>query len=165
MKSLVVYYSYDGECEEIAKSISEGISSDLLKIVPKNEKKKEGFMKYLWCGVQSFIIKKPELVDYEFDLAKYDNIFIGSPVWFGSYAPAINTFLSENRIERKNIFLFICSKDGKGDTYKDFEEALCDNKILDKAEFVFPLKNGMEEAKKKAKDWAILCLEELKYKA
>lgn len=102
--------------------------------------------------------KKPELKEYNIDLSKYDNIFIGTPVWFGTYAPPINTFLSENKIENKNISIFICSGNNKRNTFKNFEEVLKGNTIIDKIELVYPIKNGLFKAQLRAKEWAMSCL-------
>lgn len=43
---------------------------------------------------------------------EYDNVFIGTPIWLGTYAPAYNIFLAENKIDRKNIYLFACHGGG-----------------------------------------------------
>lgn len=97
--------------------------------------------------------KKPELKQYDIDLSEYDNIIIGSPCWFGSYAPPINTFFSENKIKNKNIYLFVCNGGNMRDTWKNFESALEGNKIVSKIDFVYPVKNGIDNAKKKAHEW------------
>lgn len=158
MKNLIVYYSYEGNCEEISKAIQEETNADILKLVPKKEKKTKSLFRFVWGGMQVYMTKKPELESYNVDLSEYDNIFIGSPVWFGTYAPPINTFLTDNEIKNKNVFIFICSGNNKRNTYKNFEEALKGNKIVDKIEFVYPIKNGIKSAQEKAKEWAKNCL-------
>lgn len=36
MKNLIVYYSYEGNCEEIAKAIKKSIiKADVLRLIPK----------------------------------------------------------------------------------------------------------------------------------
>ena len=154
MKNLIVYYSYEGNCEEISKAILEVIDADVLKVVPKKEKKTKSLFRFVWGGIQVYMTKKPELEKYNVDLSKYDNIIIGSPCWFGTYAPPINTFLSENEIKDKNIFLFVCNGGNMRNTWKNYEETLKGNTIVSKIDFVYPIKNGIEDAKKKAKEWA-----------
>lgn len=39
--------------------------------------------------------------DINVDLSKYDNIILGTPVWWYTITPVIRTFLSENNLERK----------------------------------------------------------------
>lgn len=99
--------------------------------------------------------KTPELEKYNIDLTKYDNIFIGSPCWFGIYAPAINTFLSENKIQNINIYLFVCNGGNLRNTWKNYEEALKGNRIVSKIDFVYPIKNGNELALRKTQEWAL----------
>ena len=59
----------------------------------------------------------------------------------------------------KNIFLFVCNGGNMRNTWKNYETALKENKIVSKIDFVYPIKNGIEDAKKKAKEWALSCLE------
>lgn len=158
MKNLIVYYSYEGNTEELVKGIQAGIEADVLKLVPKKEKKTKSLFRFVWGGMQVYMTKKPELETYKVDISKYDNIFIGSPCWFGTYAPPINTFLSETEIKDKNIFLFVCDGGNMRNTWKNYEEALQGNNIVDKIDFVYPIKNGIEEAKQKAEKWAVECV-------
>lgn len=161
MKSLIVYYSYEGNCEEITKAIKEVTDADVLCVEPKKENKTKSLYRFIWGGMQVYMTKKPELVPYEIDLSKYDTIFIGSPCWFGTYAPPINTFISENEIKGKNIGLFICTGGNKRNTFENYEKALEGNKIIGQLELVYPIKNGIEEAKNKAKEWAKECMNKI----
>lgn len=161
MKSLIVYYSYEGNCEEITKAIKEVTNADVLCIEPKKENKTKSLYRFIWGGIQVYMTKKPELVPYEINLNSYETIFIGTPVWFGTYAPPINTFLSENEIKNKNIGLFICSGGNKRNTFSNFEKELEGNKIIGELELIYPIKNGIEEAKEKAKEWAKECMNKI----
>lgn len=158
MKNLIVYYSYEGNCEEISKEIQKVTNADVLKLVPKKEKKTKSLFRFIWGGMQVYMTKKPELEPYNIDLTKYDNIFIGSPCWFGTYAPPINTFLSENKIVDKNIYLFVCNGGNLRNTWDNYEKALKENKIVSKIDFIYPIKNGIDKAKEKTKDWALSCI-------
>lgn len=164
MKNLIVYYSYEGNCDEISKAIQEVSHADVLKLTVKKENQTKSLMRFVWGGIQVYMTKKPELDSYHVDFNQYDHIFIGTPVWFGTYAPAINTFLSENKIEGKKISLFICSGNNKRNTFKDFENALKGNTIIDTIEFVYPIKNGIDKAALKAREWATNCLNRIEAK-
>lgn len=48
MKNLIVYYSYEGNCDEIAKAIKEVTKADVLKLVPKKEKKTKSLFRFVW---------------------------------------------------------------------------------------------------------------------
>ena len=153
MKNLIVYYSYEGNSEEISKAISEVIEADTLKLVPKKEKKTKSLFRFVWGGMQVYMTKTPELEEYNIDLSKYDNIIIGSPCWFGTFSPPVKTFLNDNKIENKNIYLFVCNGGNLRNTWNDYEEALKGNNIISKLDLVYPIKNGLDESKEKAKKW------------
>ena len=161
MKTLIVYYSYEGNCEAISKTIQEETGADLLCIEPQKEKKTKSLFRFVWGGMQVYMTKKPELKPYKINLNEYDTIFIGSPVWFGTYAPPINTFLSENKIKNKNIGIFICSGNNKRNTFANFEKVLEGNNIIGEIELVYPIKNGIESAKTKTKKWVKECMDKI----
>lgn len=153
MKNLIVYYSYEGNTEELVKGLESEIEADVLKLSPKNEKKTKSLFRFVWGGIQVYMTKKPELEEYKIDLSEYENIIIGSPCWFGTYAPPVNTFLSENKIEGKNIYLFVCNGGNLRNTWKNYEDALKGNRIVSKLDLLYPIKNGIESAKEKTNRW------------
>lgn len=155
MKNLIVYYSYEGNTEELVKGMKDVIEADVLKVVPKKEKISKGLFRFVWGGMQVYMKKTPELEEYNIDLSQYDNIIIGSPCWFGTYAPPINTFSTENTIKDKNIYLFACNGGNMRNTWSNFEKALKGNNIVSKFDLVYPIKNGIEQATKKANTWII----------
>ncbi len=163
MKNLIVYYSYEGNTEVIAKALKEEINADILKIIPQKEKQTKSLFRFVWGGIQVYMTKKPKLETYSVNLSKYDNIFIGSPCWFGTYAPPINTFISENKINDKNIFLFVCNGGNLRNTWQNYEEALKNNRIISKLDLVYPLKNGADKAKTDAITWAKEALNQVRY--
>lgn len=153
LKSLVVYYSYEGNTETLVKEIEKRIDVDILKLVPIKEYKTSSLYRFMFGFLQVYKTKKPALEKYNLDLSKYDNIIIASPCWFGSFAPPINTFLNENKIINKNIYLLMCNGGNLRNTWKNYEQALKGNNIVSKIDFVYPIKNGIEDAKKKLFNW------------
>ncbi len=107
MKSLIVYCSYEGNTEQLANYIKEEIGADILKLVVEKEKKIKSLFRFIWGGIQVYMTKEPKLREYNVDLSKYDNIIIGRPCWFETFAPPIRTFLSNNKLKNKNIYLFV----------------------------------------------------------
>lgn len=112
MKSIVVYFSLDGNSEYAADKISEEIEADKLRLEPIKSYPKGGFSKYFWGGKSVIFGEKPKLASYNFDADKYDTIIIGTPIWAGSFAPPVKTFLRENNLSGKRIALFACSASG-----------------------------------------------------
>ena len=153
MKNLIVYYSYEGNTEQLVQGMCDCVDADVLKLVPKKEKKTKSLFRFVWGGIQVYMTKKPKLEEYNIDLSKYDNIIICSPCWFGTYAPPINTFIKDNKIKNKNIYLLVCNGGNLRNTWKNYEDALKGNRIVDKLDLVYPIKNGIENAKKIANEW------------
>lgn len=153
MKNLIVYYSYEGNTAALAEGMKEVIDADVLRLVPENEKISKGLFRFVWGGMQVYMTKKPKLKEYSVDLSEYDNIIIGSPCWFGTFAPPINTFLSENTIKDKNIYLFVCNGGNMRNTWRNYESALKGNNIAAKLDLVYPIRNGIEQAKSELNTW------------
>jgi multimeric flavodoxin WrbA len=118
----------------------------------QDDKKRRGFMKILWGGGMVFKHKKPPLKPYTFDPSAYDLIIIGAPVWAGSPAPPIQTFLSETDISGKKIALFVCHGGGPGKAFAIFKALLSGNEIIAEADFLNPRKNS-GEIKRQIADW------------
>lgn len=154
-KSLVVFYSLDGNTQFISEEIKKGTNADLLKLQPeKNNVNSKGFMKYVWGGRQVMMGKKPELLPFDVDFNSYDVIFIGTPIWASRHAPAIHTFLSNHLLRNKKIALFCChSGGGNGKAFNKMKEQLTGNTIVGEIEFKEPIKKGKDEAKKELMDW------------
>lgn len=153
MKNLIVYYSYEGNTETLVDGMKDVINADVLRLEPVKEKKTKSLFRFFWGGMQVYMTKKPKLNKYDIDLEKYDNIIIGSPCWFGTYAPPINTFFSENEIKDKNIYLLMCHGGNLRKTWDNYEKALTGNKIISKLDLEYPIKNGIDKAREKVNKW------------
>jgi len=109
MKKLVIYYSFEGNTAFVAKAIADSVGADLLELKLKNDPGHKGFMKYVWGGGQVMKKEKPELYAFEKNPQDYDVLFIGTPVWAFTYAPALATLFSTTKLKGKKIALFCCS--------------------------------------------------------
>jgi flavodoxin len=152
MKVALVYYSLDGNCAFIAEELKTPLGADLIRLELKDDKKRRGFMKILWGGGMVFSKKNPPLKPYTFNPAPYELIVIGVPVWAGSPAPPILTFLSQAGIRGKKIALFVCHGGGKGNALDTLKKHLAGNEIIAEKDFVYPLKNSAK-AKLQAAAW------------
>jgi len=154
MKTLVIFYSFEGNTKLIAENIAKTIDADILELKPKNEIKTKGFMKYVWGGKAAMMKEKPELIPLDKNIEEYDMLFVGTPVWAWSYAPPLNTFFSTQSIANKKIALFCCHGGVKGKIFDKMKQALADNEILGQIDFQDPLKRETIVSIQKAKDWA-----------
>ncbi|MBI5874210.1 MAG: NAD(P)H-dependent oxidoreductase [Candidatus Omnitrophica bacterium] len=154
MKKLVVYYSLDGNTKFIAQAIAEAVGADILELKPKKEPNAKSPMKYLWGGRQVLMKEKPELKHFDTNPQDYDCLFIGTPVWAWTYAPALATFFTMGNLKGKKIALFCCSGGGKGKTLEKMKEQLSGNEFIGEMDFVEPLKQDKEQNAVLAAQWA-----------
>jgi flavodoxin len=153
MKTAVVFYTFDGNCALVAEQINAQLSADFIRLKTEDEKKRRGFAKFFWGGGMVFLHKKPPLKPYTFDPSAYDLIIIGAPVWAGSPAPPIQTFLSQTVISGKKIALFVCHGGGKGKSLEKLKALLPGNEIAAEADFIEPARGDREELKRKVAEW------------
>lgn len=154
MKNLVVFYSLEGNTKLIADIIAKKINADILELKPKKKYHNSGFKKYFWGGRSVLFKEKPELLSYDINIDHYENIFIGTPIWVGTYAPPYNTFLNQESICDKNIYLFACHGGGGADKfYKSIKESIPKNNFKGQIDFNDPLKGNKEEVLEKVDTW------------
>lgn len=154
-KTLVIFYSFEGNTRFIAETMASQLGADLLELRPKRDIGTKGTMKYVWGGRQVLFRKRPELEPLERDPAGYELIFIGTPVWFYTYAPALRTFFSTHNLKGKRVALFCCHEGGMKDTLDMMEKALVGNQVVDRNDFFAPLKRDKAESEARARAWCI----------
>ena len=123
-----------------AQRIAELTGADLLQIHPKKAYPDKGFMKFYWGGKSAVMAKEPELLPYEFHPERYDLIIFGTPVWAGTVAPPIRTFVSENREALKNrkTAAFVCCSVSGNRALKKMKELLGSEEFVSEAAFIDP---------------------------
>lgn len=154
MSTLVVYFSFNGNTKMIAEKIAETLNADTIELETSKKYPTEGFRKFFWGGKSVIFGEEPELTNERIDLSRYDTIIIGTPVWAGSFAPPMKSFLSQYQISGKQIALF--ASHGGGGAEKCFaklKKALSGNEFLGEINFVEPKKKPQENALK-AVEWA-----------
>ena len=110
MKDLIVYYSLEGNTEYVVEKIKSRTGADTLCLVPKKAYRDKGFAKFLLGGMSAVRADKPELEDYEVNLAEYERVIFGFPVWASNFTPPLRTFVRENAdaLEGKRFTAFAC---------------------------------------------------------
>ena len=128
---LVVYYSWSGNTRAVALEINKKVNGKIFEIdtkipYPKDYKATvDQAKKEINDGV------KPELKDeLKEDLSKYDTIFIGTPNWWGTMAPAVTSFLSKYDLSGKTIIPFVThGSGGEQNCITDMKKAIKDGKF------------------------------------
>ncbi|MFR6311753.1 flavodoxin [Anaerofustis stercorihominis] len=120
-KKLIVYYSYTGNTKMIVDILKDNLDVDIVRletIKPYSgsyddvveQGKKETDSKYM-----------PEIKEIGINLKDYDEILLGSPVWWYTFAPAVRTFLSKYDLSGKRIVPFITNGGWIGSTVDDIK--------------------------------------------
>ena len=110
MKTLIVYYSLEGNTEHVAREAASILGADMLRLEPVKAYPTSGFKKFFWGGKSAVMEEKPELRPYAFRPEIYDLILFGFPVWAGNVTPPLHTFVQENleAFKGKRIAAFAC---------------------------------------------------------
>jgi len=106
-KTLVVYYSLTGNTKQIAEHIHDFMGGDMFEIKTVQTYPTEHGALIAQAKKELQEGTLPELQSKLADMAGYDTIFVGSPIWWGTDAPAIRTFLSQNDLSGKTVIPFV----------------------------------------------------------
>ena len=136
-KTLVVYYSYTGHTKMIAELIKNKLDCDILELKPVKEYSKDYNTVVYQEQNNEGNSKVVEIEKNVVNLADYDKIILGTPVWWYGITPVIRTFLKENDLTKKIIIPFTTNAGWLGHTFKDIEKLCPDLVIKDEMDIVF----------------------------
>lgn len=112
-KTVVTFFSASGVTAKVANLIAETISADLYEITPEQKYTKEDLN---WNNPESrstIEMKDPAsrvaIAGEAIDLAQYDTILVGYPVWWGVAPHIINSFLERADLAGKTVIPFATS--------------------------------------------------------
>lgn len=105
-KSLVVYYSQTGATKKLAEIFQKAKSADVFEIATATPYPSTYDSTIAAVGAQRESKQWPALVNAKADLAKYDTVYLGYPIMFGSFAPPVYTFLDSNDLSGKVVVPF-----------------------------------------------------------
>ncbi len=112
-KKLVAYFSASGVTASAAKKLAQAVNADLYEIRPKvpytsadldwtNKKSRSSIE-------MNDLSSRPALADTDANIAGYDTILLGFPIWWGLAPTIIQTFLERYDFSGKKIVLFATS--------------------------------------------------------
>lgn len=118
-KTLVVYYSYTGNCREIVKTLTDQIQADVLEIQPATKGLRYEANNYA-LGTQLLNAIKdnpkdansyPAIDPVTVNASSYDNIIIVTPLWWSQMAAIMQTYLFQNasQMSGKHVGLIVSS--------------------------------------------------------
>ena len=152
-KKLVAYFSASGVTAKVAENLSDALGADLYEIVPK--------VRYTnadldWRDKTSRSTiemndpsSRPEIESLRDNVADYDTIYVGFPIWWYVAPTIINTFLESYDLASKTIIPFATSGgSGMGKTNEKLAPS-CPGATLKEGN-VF----GMNATRQELADWA-----------
>ena len=133
-KALVVFFSHAGDnyavgniqvgnTKIVADYISDITGADQFEIVTH---KYDGMAYKPLCDLAKVEQQRGELPEYEgsIDVAQYSTVFIGGPVWWGTYPQVMFTFFSKCDLSGKTIIPFTTHEgSGLGNCVNDVKKA------------------------------------------
>lgn len=118
-KTLIVYYSYTNNVEQIVTELRSQIEADVIEIQPAEKGLDYAANNYAIGSAQISAIRQdpteassyPGIDPVSVNLADYDCIIIGAPLWWSSMAAPLQTFLFDhgNEMVGKKIGLIVSS--------------------------------------------------------
>ncbi len=123
-KVLVAVFSASGVTKRVGEEIARAAGADFYEILPK-EIYTSADLDWRNRKSRSSVemndpSARPEIADSALDMAAYDTVFVGFPIWWGVAPRIIDTFLESYDFSGKKIVPF-CTSGGSGVGRSDTE--------------------------------------------
>ena len=136
-KTLVAYFSATGRTAKAAELLADVLGADIHEIQPKVPYTKAD-LNWLNKKSRSSVEMnnktfRPEIAESNVQIAEYDVIFLGFPIWWYVAPTIINTFLESSDFSGKKIILFATSGGSKfGKTVEELKVSVsADTEIIE----------------------------------
>ena len=102
-KALVLYYSQTNTTKAVAEEIAAALGADIEAILPVVPYEGDIPAVAARCAKDAAEGKLPELKPFTVDVNAYDIIFLGYPIWMGTYAPPVEAAISAMNLDGKKV--------------------------------------------------------------
>lgn len=134
-KTLVAYFSASGVTAAAAQKVAEATGADIYEIRPEVPYTKADLnwmskksRSTIEMNDKSF---RPALADKDADIASYDTILLGFPIWWYVAPTIINSFLEAYDFSGKKIILFATSGgSGFGNTVNELKPSVSEDAVI-----------------------------------
>lgn len=118
-KSLVLYYSETGTTKTVAQELQKQLGADI-ESIEAVEPYTGNFQETIQRGQREMQSgETPALKPLQKKIADYDIVFLGYPIWFGTYAMPIATLVKQNDFAGKTVVPFCTFGSGGLNTSSD----------------------------------------------
>ena len=123
MRTLVVYYSWGGNTAKVARRLADVLKADVEEI--RETKKRRKILGLVRSGFETARKKKPQIQALDKDPGKYDLIVIGTPMWAGTFASPVRTFLDRYGDGiKKAAYVLTMGGDKEGKAFSEMSDML-----------------------------------------
>lgn len=112
-KSLVVYFSWSGNTENVAREIQSQTGADIFEIVPETAYSTDYDTVVDKAQQEQRENARPAIKDTIDNIDDYDTVYVGFPNWWGDMPMILYTFFDTYDLSGKTVALF-CTSGGSG---------------------------------------------------
>ncbi|MBY5591591.1 flavodoxin [Rhizobium leguminosarum] len=105
--TLVAFFSRTGNTRVIAAQIRRAKEADIFEIVPAASYPEDYEATVAQASKETRSGYLPPLANFVLDIARYDTVFLGFPIWGMTTPPVIRSFLRSHELAGKNVRPFI----------------------------------------------------------
>lgn len=120
MKTLIAYFSLDGNTKWIAEKLHQKLPNATLHAIELASRPIKGRLwRTMIYGFKATFYKDMPIKSSALDMEEYDLVIIGAPVWMGKVPPPVKAFLRKYPLNGKKVAAF-CSMGS--DPYRFFDQ-------------------------------------------
>ena len=139
-KTLVTYFSATGSTKRLAEKFANILDADTFEIKPE-VKYTDNDLKWPSRNNRSAMEMKnkkfrPLVLNKLENAEDYNKILLGFPVWYNTAPTIVNSFIEENDLDGKNVYVFATSGATSVDkSFKDLKKSYPDINFVDAKRF------------------------------
>ncbi|WP_265459182.1 flavodoxin [Enterococcus sp. HY326] len=111
--SVVIYFSKSGHTAELAQKISQQLSAEIAELKPVKPYPESYSATTTIAEAEKKQNLRPAFQPLPIDLAEHQEIFLGYPIWWGTFPMVVTTFL-EKMVSANQIIYPFATHEGSG---------------------------------------------------
>jgi flavodoxin len=126
MKTLIVFYSRTGNTKAVAKELAQNLNADLEEIT-ETKPREEGVIGKIILSKDAILQNEVSINDLKRQIADYDLVVIGTPIWAWNMANPIRSFLNKYKQDlslKKVAFFATMGSNGDGRAFIQMEKLI-----------------------------------------
>lgn len=131
-KALILYYSQEGSTKHVAETLRDMLEADIEAIELEDPYSGSYDETIERCKKEMESGEVPAVKPLKADLSKYDVVFLGYPIWFGTYARPIAGLVKNESFKGKKVITFCTfGSGGLQSSTADLKKALPDAEVVE----------------------------------